>query len=51
MTLNDLLKRICDEDKDKVILFTDGKGWSNVSVRITDTAIMIYQNFDMPFDD
>lgn len=51
MTLNDLLKRVCDADHDKVILFTDGKGWSNVKVKITDTAIMVYQDFDIPFDD
>lgn len=51
MTLNDLLKRVFEEDKDKVILFTDGNGWTNIKVKVTDTAIMVYQDFDIPFDD
>lgn len=51
MTLNDLLKRVCEEDKDKVFIFTDGKGWSNVDIKIADTALIIKQDFDMPFDD
>lgn len=51
MTLNDLLKRTTDSDKNKVIIYTDGKGWSNVEVKISDTAIVIRPDFDMPFDD
>lgn len=30
MTLNDLLKRVKHEDYDKVIVFSDGIGWSNI---------------------
>ena len=30
MTLNDLLKRVSQEERDKVIIFTDGNGWTNV---------------------
>lgn len=30
MTLNDLLKRIPKEDYDKVIVVSDGKGWTNI---------------------
>lgn len=53
MTLNDLLKRVTDEDKEKVIIITDfdKKGWSNVDVSINDTTIVISPDFCMPFDD
>ena len=30
MTLNDLLKRVPVNERDKVIIFTDGNGWTNV---------------------
>lgn len=51
MTLNDLLKRVSEEDKDKVIVLIDGKGWSNVEVKVADTAIIIRPDYTMPFDD
>ena len=51
MTLNDLFKRITEDDKDKVIILSDGQGWSNVNVTITDTAIVIEPDMTRPFDD
>lgn len=42
MTLNDFLKRIKAEDMDKTIIYSDGKGWENISFKITDTDIIIY---------
>lgn len=51
MTLNDLLKRVSEDDKDKVIVLTDGKGWSNVEVKVADTTIIIRPDYTMPFDD
>lgn len=34
MTVNDLLKRLDKEDYDKVIVITDGVGWTNVSGKL-----------------
>lgn len=51
MTLNDFLKRVCDSDKDKMMIFTDGRGWSNIEVKVSDTAIVIRPDYNMPFDD
>lgn len=34
MTLKDLLKRISEEDYDKVIVVSDGKGWTNIEGKI-----------------
>lgn len=42
MTLNDFLKRLDVEDKDKMIIFSDGEGWSNVWFKKTDNDIIIY---------
>lgn len=44
MTLNDLLKRVLEEDKDKMLLYTDGKGWANVNIRIDDSNIWIFDD-------
>lgn len=41
MTLNDLLKRVKNEDKDKMILYSEGIGWTNIDVKIYQNAIMI----------
>lgn len=43
MTLGDLLKRVnLEEDKDKVILISDGLGWTNVDkVDVTPYSITI----------
>lgn len=41
MTLNDLLKRVSDKDRDKMILFTDGEGWANINVKVTEHDILI----------
>lgn len=41
MTLNDLLKRVENEDKDKMILYSEGIGWTNIDIKIYQNAIMI----------
>lgn len=51
MTLNDLLKRIDISDREKVMIFTDGRGWSNVDIKVSDTAIVIRPDYNIPFDD
>ena len=42
MTLNDFLKRLSDEDKDKMMIYkgSDG-GWTNIWFEVTDTEIII----------
>lgn len=51
MTLNDFLKKVDICDKDKVMIFSDGRGWSNVEVEVSDTTIVIRPDYNMPFDD
>lgn len=42
MTLNDLLKRVNIElDKDKMLLWSDGIGWSNLEIEISDDSIKL----------
>jgi len=42
MTVGDFLSRLTEEDKNKMILFSDGEGWSNVWFKKTDHDIIIY---------
>lgn len=44
MTVNDLLKRIPKEDYNKVIVISDGEGWTNISgnVEIGENIITLY---------
>lgn len=51
MTLHDLLKRVKTSDWNKVIIFSDANGWSNVDVEIADDQIVIKQDFSMPFEE
>nr|WP_312985411.1 hypothetical protein [Clostridioides sp.] len=52
MTLNDFLKRIdIDKAKDKMIIFTEGKGWSNVWFKETDTCIEIFSDNNLIFSE
>lgn len=42
MTLNDFLKRIdIEKDKDKMLLWCDGVGWSNLEVKIGEGDIKL----------
>lgn len=52
MTLKDLLKRVNitnDKDLDKMIIFRDKEGWSNINIKVINNYIEIYQDFDRPF--
>ena len=41
ITLKDLLKRVSEEDYDKVIVISDGKSWANIENNIViDTSII-----------
>ena len=40
MTLNDFLKRI-DLEKDKMLLWSDGIGWTNVEIKKDDCCITL----------
>lgn len=55
MTLNDLLKRVPQEERDKVIIFTDGDGWTNVDyVKPTENGsatILLKASSNSPFSD
>ena len=41
MTVNDFLKRISKFDRDKMMIFSDGKGWSNIDVEVKDSEVVI----------
>lgn len=49
LTLKDLLKRVSVEDYDKVIVFSDGIGWTNISgeVEISSSVITIFPSKDV----
>lgn len=49
MTLRDLLKRCSEEDMDKVLVWHDIVGWSNVEIKIKECTIDLYPDFDRPF--
>lgn len=51
MTLNDFLKRVSKEDLNKMIIFRDNKGWSNIKLEVNDNEIVIREDFTMPFED
>lgn len=51
MTLSDFLKRLTEEDKRKMIVFSDGEGWSNVWFKKTETSIIIYCEDNAIFSD
>lgn len=41
MTLNDFLKRVSDGDRDKMMIFREGGGWSNINVEVKEHEIII----------
>lgn len=41
MTLRDFMRISSYSDLDKVIIFSDGKGWTNIKVQIDDYAVTI----------
>jgi hypothetical protein len=51
MTLNDLLKRVTDADKDKMIIYKEGKGWTNINVQVTEHDIIITPDTNEIFSD
>lgn len=55
MTLNDLLKRVPENERDKVIIFTDSNGWTNVDyVKPTEndsSTILLKESSNSPFKD
>lgn len=52
MTVKDLLKRIPKEDYDKVIILSDGIGWTNIGkVVINESNIIIYKDRNEIFTD
>ena len=55
MTLNDLLKKIPENKRDKVIIFTDGNGWTNVEyVKPSEndsSTILLKESSNSPFKD
>ena len=55
MTVKDLLKRLKPEDYDKVIIFTDGIGWTNVDyVMPTEqesSSVLLKASSNSPFSD
>lgn len=46
MTLKDLLKRVSEDDYDKVIIISDGKGWNNVenNIVIDESTITLFED-------
>lgn len=53
MTVKDFLRRINEKDYDKVILFSDGVGWTNISgkVDISESSITIFSDNNAIFSD
>ena len=52
MTVEDFLKRIDPEkDKDKMLIFDDGEGWSNINVSKGESQIVIRADCSSPFSD
>lgn len=51
MTLNDFLKRVSKEDLNKMIIFRDSRGWSNIKLDINDNQIVIREDLETPFND
>lgn len=44
MTLGDFLKRVNESDLDKMLLWTDGIGWSNIDSKVEENDIYIYSD-------
>lgn len=51
MTLNDFLKRVSKEDLNKMIIFRDSRGWSNIKLEVNENQIVISEDLTTPFDD
>lgn len=49
MTLRDFLKRVGNEDMDKMMIFRENGGWSNVDVRVGEHEITIFCDDNSPF--
>ena len=50
MTLNDFLKRVdLEQDKDKMLIYRDGKGWTNIEIEVKDLEISITGGKNSPF--
>lgn len=41
MTLNDFLKRVSEGDKDKMMIFREDGGWSNINIKVSEHEITI----------
>jgi len=41
MTVNDFFKRVSAFDGDKMMIFSDGKGWRNIDIEIRDNDVII----------
>ena len=51
MTVNDFFKRVSTFDGDKMIIFSDGKGWSNINIEIKDSEVVITCDSNEIFSD
>ncbi len=51
MTLNDFLKRVSDWDRDKMMIFREGEGWSNIDIKVTKHEIIITCDDNAIFSD
>lgn len=49
MTLKDFLKRVDSNDLDKMLIWSDGEGWSNIKIVKNENDITIYPDFSSPF--
>lgn len=41
MTLKDFLKRTSEKDLDKMLIWSDGTGWSNLEIEISENQIKL----------
>ncbi|WP_164509094.1 hypothetical protein [Clostridium rectalis] len=49
MTLKDFLERVNRNDLDKMMIFREGKGWSNIKIKVEENEISISCDRNRPF--
>jgi hypothetical protein len=51
VTVKVLLKRLKPEDFDKVIIFSNGKGWTNINITVNENDITLIGDNNCIFSD
>ena len=51
MTVGDFIKRVAPEDLDKMMILTDGDGWSNLNIEIKADKVEVTPDRNEIFSD